>query len=118
MWQRIMEWWTPFVDWMYSFGAQYGVDPLIFALLYFGTIPFNIFALFWLGQRLRKRRSPIAPLLLLFFSWVGTYVYLFSVGQNIPTWVYTIVILMMLGSAVYTTKRIQRLRQRYRDELN
>ncbi|MEO1713320.1 MAG: hypothetical protein AAFU60_08295 [Bacteroidota bacterium] len=109
-----MEWWTTFVDWMYSFGNQYGVDPLIFALLYFGTIPFNIYALFWLGQRMRERNSPVPPLLLLFFSWVGTYVYLFSVGKNIPTWVYTVVILVMVGSAVYTTKRIQRLRQRYR----
>lgn len=110
-----MNWWNDFVTWMYSFGAYYGVDPLIFAILYFGTIPFNVYSLVWLGQRMRLRRSPIPPLLLLFFSWVGTYVYLFSVGKNIPWWVYAVVVGVMLYSAGYLIMRIQKLRDRYRE---
>ena len=101
------------VGWMYSFGEHYGVDPLIFALLYFGTIPFNIYAIYWLGRCLKNEHSTFPPLLLLFLSWVGTYVYLFSVGKNIPWWVYAIVILVMLYSCWYLYRKIYSLRQRY-----
>ncbi|MEL6863735.1 MAG: hypothetical protein AAFP19_04915 [Bacteroidota bacterium] len=93
--------------WMLGFGQAYGVNPFIFALLYFGTIPFSLIAFSQLILRLRSGQSTFLPLLVLFLSFIGTYVYLFWAGRNIPWWVYALVLVMMVYSAVVLYRKIR-----------
>lgn len=93
---------------MRQFGLQYGVDPLIFALLYFGTIPFSLLGFSWLVRNVKSRRPVFAPLLLMFFCFIGTYIYLFISGQDIPIWVYLLVLLVMFYSAFVSVRKIRR----------
>lgn len=105
----LIQLWQDFQHWMYSFGKHYGVDPLIFALLYFGTIPFSLLAFAWLGQNLRRSRSIYGPVALAFFSFIGTYVYLFSMGKNLPWWIYGLVGGALVGGAWVLFRRIRRM---------
>ena len=99
--------WEAVRSWLYSFGQEYGVDPLIFAILYFGTIPFSLLAFSALVRRYRRGRSIYFPLLVMFLCYIGTYVYLFSVGRQIPAWVYGLVIGAMLYSGFLLMKKVR-----------
>lgn len=90
--------WNDFTEWVYSFGAQYGVDPFVFALLYFGTIPISLWSFAYLVKNFRAGKSIFFPVLGMSLSFIGTYIYLFWVGRNIPWWVWMIVIAVMCYS--------------------
>ncbi len=88
--------WHDLQDWLFSFGRQYGVNPLIFALLYFGTIPISIVSFTCLYKNARNGKAIFLPALFAFLSFTGTYIYLFFVGKNIPLWVWGIIGLFLL----------------------
>ena len=99
--------WEAVRSWLYSFGQEYGVDPLIFAILYFGTIPFSLLAFSALVRRYRRGRSIYLPLLVMFLCYIGTYVYLFWVGRQIPAWVYGLVVAVMLYSGFLLVRKVR-----------
>lgn len=103
--------WESIGAWLRSFGEAYGVDPIIFALLYFGTIPLSLLSFSLMVRNYRKGRSIFWPVMLAFLCFIGTYVYLFIVGRNIPIWVYGLVLLMMSYSGWQIYQKIRRLKE-------
>lgn len=94
-----------FIEWMYSFGEQYGVNPLIFALLYFGTIPLSLLSFSFLIRNFQRKKSLFFPILGMSLSFIGTYIYLFIVGKNIPIWVWCLIVgIMIYGSYILILK--------------
>ena len=94
--------WTAFKDWFFSLGAQYGVDPIIFGSISVGAIPFFWLSVAWLVRNLRQGRSPFLPVISTSLCVLSAYIYLFIAGENLPLWVYALVI-GLIGYSAYST---------------
>jgi len=94
--------WTAFKDWFFSLGAQYGVDPIIFGSISVGAIPFFWLSVAWLVRNLRQGRSPFLPVVATSLCVLSAYIYLFIAGENLPLWVYALVI-GLIGYSAYST---------------
>lgn len=79
--------WHAIQDWVFELGDEYGVNPVVFAIIYFGAFPFLALSIAWLVRN-RKRSRPIHfPLISVGFWSVSAYLYLIIAGRNIPLWV-------------------------------
>ena len=94
--------WESFVTWFLSLGDQYGVDPIIFGSIYVGAIPFFTLSLGWLVRNLKQKQSIVLPTLSAGFFFVSAYLYLIIAGQNIPAWVYLLIV-ALIAFGVYST---------------
>ena len=75
-------------EWILALGAQYNVNPYIFAGIYIGAIPFFLASIAWLVKRARAGRSTVVPTMLAGFFFASAYLYLAIFGQDIPLWVW------------------------------
>lgn len=95
-------------SWFMSLGDQYGVNPVIFAVIYIGAIPFFTLSIAWLVRNYRNRLSIVMPALSASFFFVSAYLYLIIAGENVPMWVYGIVIAMVLYGGWTTFNKVQK----------
>jgi hypothetical protein len=82
-------------QWARGLGANYGVNPWIFASIYIGAVPFFLGSMAWAVKRARTGRSAIVPLLCAGFCFISSYLYLAVAGRNVPIWVW-----IFLGSLI------------------
>jgi hypothetical protein len=94
--------WNAFVDWFMSLGAQYGVNPIIFGSISVGAIPFFWASVAWLVRNLRHGRPIFLPVMATSLCVLSAYIYLFIAGENLPVWVYALVI-GLIGYSAYST---------------
>lgn len=95
-------------SWFMGLGAQYGVNPIIFGVIYVGAIPFFMLSVAWLVRNVRQKRSIILPVLFAGFFFISAYLYLIVVGKNIPLWVYGFIAVMMVIGVYSTLQKIKR----------
>lgn len=86
-------------DWILALGAQYNVNPYIFAAIYLGAIPFFLASIGWLVKRAREGKSTLLPTMLAGFFFVSAYLYLAIFGQDIPVWVWIFLALLIAYGA-------------------
>ncbi len=96
------------IDWFMNLGTAYGVDPIIFGAIYVGAIPFFTLSIGWLIRNLRRKRSITFPLLSSAFFFVSAYLYLLVIGENIPVWVYVLLIIVIGWGAYSTFNKVRR----------
>jgi len=101
-----MEWVDSLIIWFMSVGDSYGVNPLIFGIIYVGAIPLFTLSVAWLIRNYNRGFSIVLPVLCATFFFVSAYLYLMIAGENVPWWVYGIVILMLLYGIWATYKKI------------
>jgi hypothetical protein len=94
--------WSAVTDWFFGLGEQYGVNPLIFGSISVGAVPFFWLSVAWLVLNLRRGRSPFLPVLATSLCVLSAYIYLFIAGENLPLWVYGLV-LGLIGYSAYST---------------
>ena len=94
--------WSAVTDWFFGLGEQYGVNPLIFGSISVGAVPFFWLSVAWLVRNLRRGRSPFLPVLATSLCVLSAYIYLFIAGENLPLWVYGLV-LGLIGYSAYST---------------
>lgn len=94
--------------WFLGLGERYGVNPIIFGSIYVGAIPLFTLSVAWMTRNYRREKSIVLPSLLALFFFVSAYLYLIVVGQNVPWWVYTVVIMMVIYGAWTTFLRVRR----------
>jgi len=94
--------WNSFVEWFYSLGAQYGVNPFIFGAIYIGAIPFFSLSIGWLIRNFKRGKSIAFPAMTALFFFISAYLYLIIAGRNVPWWVY-VVVGLMIAYGVYST---------------
>jgi len=99
--------WTSIQEWFLGLGAEYGVDPLIFGAIYVGAIPFFTLSVAWVVRNRRRGKSIVVPALLASFFFVSAYLYLLVAGQNIPWWVYGVLVAMVVGGAWSTVRKVR-----------
>lgn len=102
-----------FTSWFMELGEEYGVNPIIFGSIYVGAIPFFTLSIAWLVKNYRREKSIVIPALSASFFFISAYVYLIIAGQNVPLWVYGVVMLMVIYGA-YST--ILKVRSRIKEE--
>ena len=107
--------WDDLIAWLGSLGEEYGVDPLIYAILYVGAAPFFFGSLAWLIRSIRRREALLIPAVstALFFSLPTLYV--FVAGRNLPPWVYAILIALALVGVFDVMRRLRGARLRRPD---
>ena len=96
-----------FQDWFFSLGDEYGVNPLIFGLIYVGAIPFFTASVAWLVRNLRRGRPIVLPALCASLCFISAYLYLAVAGKNIPAWVYVLIAGMVLFGVVSTIRQVK-----------
>ena len=94
--------------WILALGAQYNVNPYIFAGIYVGAIPFFLASIAWLVRRARAGRSTVAPTMLAGFFFVSAYIYLAIFGQDIPLWVWIFLAALIVYGTVSTIRDTRR----------
>lgn len=85
-----------FYVWFMNLSDNYGVNPFIFGAIYIGAIPFFTLSIAWIIRNYKKGLSIVLPVLFASFFFVSAYLYLIIAGENVPLWVYAIVIAMLL----------------------
>jgi len=94
-------------EWALGLGAQYGVNPVIFAAIYIGAIPFFALSISWLIRNFKRGKSIVLPVLCASFCFVSAYLYLAIVGKGIPAWVYVFIAVVLLYGAVSTVRKVR-----------
>jgi ubiquinone/menaquinone biosynthesis C-methylase UbiE len=96
------------VIWLHTIEQNYSVNPVIFAVLYFGTfIPcwYYVFKIIWALKNREVNR------LLWYFSvelflLALPYLYVLIWGRNLPFWVYIVLILLIILSSITVFRKI------------
>ncbi len=101
-----MEWFQSFSDWFFSLSDNYGVNPIIFCGIYVGAIPFFTVSVAWIVRNHKRGISIVAPVLSASFFFVSAYLYLIIAGENVPFWVYGVVIAMLVYGGWSTYKKV------------
>ena len=100
--------WESVRDWFLGLGAAYGVDPVIFGIIYVGAIPFFTLSVGWLVRNARRGESVVVPALLAGFFFVSAYLYLAIAGRNIPVWVWIFLAVLVAYGAWSTIRDTRR----------
>ncbi|MDR9367381.1 MAG: hypothetical protein RI575_18755, partial [Balneolaceae bacterium] len=88
-----MEWIESLSTWFLNLSENYGVNPFIFGGIYVGAIPFFTISVAWVVRNYKKGLSIVLPILSASFFFVSAYLYLMIAGENVPLWVYLIVVM-------------------------
>lgn len=94
-------------DWFFSLGERYGVNPIVFGIIYVGAIPFFTLSIGWLIRNYKNRKPIILPILSTGFFFVSAYLYLIIAGKNVPFWVYLFIIVLVVGGGISTYKKVR-----------
>lgn len=89
-------------EWIMSLSENYNVNPYIFAGIYVGAIPFFTLSVAWLIRNKRQKKSITLAVISTGFFLSSAYIYFMIAGENVPIWVY-ILIIALLGYGIYST---------------
>jgi ABC-type Co2+ transport system permease subunit len=89
----------------------YAVDPIVFIVIYFVSVPFFYFSIYRMVRALAKRRQQEIMLWSMVFlaATAAPFLYVLFFGRNLPWWVY-VVVALLIGQGVYSL--IRRLRKK------
>ena len=89
----------------------YRVDPIVFIVIYFVSVPFFYFSIYRMVRALAKRRQQEILVWSMVFlgATAAPFLYVLFFGRNLPWWVY-VVIAILIGQGVYSL--IRRLRRK------
>ena len=89
-------------------GAHYGVNPLLFAVLYFAHHPLFWGTMAWLAARVRAKKPLGGIVALGVFFWFLPYTYVFVFGRGLPWWVYALAAAAIAAGGTHAVREIQR----------
>lgn len=104
-------------EWIENIRLTYGVNPYIFAGIYVGAIPIFWVGVYWLVKNLKRKKALTGPILLMMGCAVSSYIYLLIAGQNIPIWVYGVIVLMIIYAIYAARKQAIKKKQEIASEL-
>lgn len=103
-------------DWFMSLGEPYGVDPIIFGSIYVGAIPIFWLAIIWLVRNIKKKRSVTGPVILACSCAISAYVYLIFAGENVPMWVYGLIVTIIIYAIYSTLKKVKQKKEELKND--
>jgi amino acid transporter len=103
-------------NWFMGLGEPYGVNPVIFGSIYVGAVPFFWAAIAWLVHNIRKKRSITGPVIMACACAISAYVYLIFAGENVPLWVYGLIVAIIVYAIYSTLKKVKRKKEELLNE--
>ncbi len=77
-------------------GAEHNVNPILFAILYFGTIPPYMGSMVWAVRNHRIQKGIALPVISTMFFFILPALYIAFFGRNVAWWVYAIIAFMII----------------------
>lgn len=99
-------------EWLMNLSADYNVNPYIFATIYVGAIPFFTVSVAWIIRNKKQEKPVTLPVLSTGFFLSSAYLYLLVAGENVPVWVYAVVV-GLLGYGIYST--FKKITEKHKD---
>lgn len=87
---------TGWIETVMALGAGYGVNPLVFAAIYVGAIPFFLLFTGMAVKRARSGRPATLPVIAAALCFVSAYLYLAIAGRGIPIWVWGVLAIVII----------------------
>jgi len=89
-------------------GTRYGVDPLLFAVLYLAHHPLFWGTMTWLAARVRQKKPSAGVAALGVFFWFLPYTYVFVFGRGLPWWVYALAVGVIAIGGTHALREIRK----------
>jgi amino acid transporter len=85
---------------------HYGVDPVVFIVIYIASVPVFYYSIFRMVRALAKRLQKEIMLWSMIFlaATAAPFLYVLLFGKNLPWWVY-VIIALLIGQGVYSLIR-------------
>ncbi len=77
-------------------GLEHNVNPLIFAILYVGSIPPYMASMVWVVKNHRRGKEIVIPVISTLFFFILPALYIVIFGRNVAWWVYGIIAVMLI----------------------
>lgn len=95
MFEWILEIWASIKE----LGAEHNVDPVLFAVLYFGTIPPYMGSMVWAVKNHKRGKGVALPVISTLFFFISPALYVAIFGTDVAWWVYLVIaIIVIYGS--------------------
>lgn len=91
-----------------TLSETYGVNPLVFGVLYFGTMPLFALSVAWWVRRWRRGESTAVAASVTGLLFVAAYLYVLVAGRNLPVWVYLFMAAMLTLGGVSTWRQLRK----------
>ena len=89
-------------------GTHYGVNPLLFAVLYLAHHPLFWGTMAWLAARVRAKKPVAGVIALGVFFWFLPYTYVLFFGRGLPWWVYALAAAAIAAGGTHAVREIRR----------
>ncbi len=89
-------------------GGHYGVNPVLFAVLYLAHHPLFWGTMAWLAARVRRKQPTAGVVALGVFFWFLPYTYVFTFGHGLPRWVYALAAIAVAVGGTHAVREIRR----------
>lgn len=91
-----------------ALGAQHGVNPVVFAVLYLAHHPLFWGTMAWLAASVKKKKPIRGIIALGIFFWLLPYLYVFAFGHGLPWWIYVVVSIVIAIGGGHVLREIRR----------
>ncbi|MEQ9266773.1 MAG: hypothetical protein RLN81_16205 [Balneolaceae bacterium] len=88
-------------------GLEHNVNPIIFAILYVGSIPPYMGSMVWAVRNHRKNKEIALPVISTLFFFILPALYVAVFGRNVAWWVYGIIAFMMIYGTYSVMKKLK-----------
>lgn len=89
-------------------GDRYGVNAVVFGVLYLSHHPLFWGTMAWLAARVRRRRPVGGVVALAVFFWLMPYAYVFVFGRGLPWWTYLVAAVVLAVGGTHVVREIRR----------
>lgn len=84
---------------------RYGVNPAVFGVLYFGSMPLFALSVSWWWRQARRGAPTLLPAFTTGLLFIGAYLYVLVAGRNLPGWVYGFMAAMLILGGLSTWRQ-------------
>ncbi len=98
-----------FNSWVVGVGEEYGVNPYLFIVLYFGLAPLFYGLVGWGIHNYRRSKAVIPYFSMASIIYFLPYIYLFSMGNELPIWVYALAVTLIILGGIISFKKIRKM---------
>ena len=104
--------WEALTTWLQGVAEQYGVDPVVYGIIYVGAAPLFFGSVAWLVRSIRRHHPVALPLLSTAAFFSAPTLYVFIAGRNLPVWVYALLVALAVVGIVVTARKVRARVQR------
>lgn len=95
--------------WIYikNLGAAHNVNPVLFGILYLGSIPPYLGSMGWIVRNYRKGISVALPIISTLFFFILPSLYIAIFGKDVAWWVYLIILILLVYGGFTAVNKVR-----------